>query len=145
MKFDPLFVQFLGFFRRGFAVDRAVIGLAVMDFARFLRETGTDIVRVLGDVLAQFLEFLPQLALGRRHHGDRRFSGWYRRRLNWRRRGRARRHRQRRASRGAMIAFSTLAEPQTGQATSPRFDCLSYAAEFWNQLSNVWPWSQLSA
>src|SRR5271156_114492 len=91
MKFDSLFVQFLGFFRRGFAVDRAVIGLAVMDFARFLRETGTDIVRVLGDVLAQFLEFLPQLALGRRHHGDRRFSGWYRRRLNWRRRSRARR------------------------------------------------------
>ena len=30
-----------------------------------------------------------------------------------------------RASRGAMIAFSTLAEPQTGQVTSPRLDCLS--------------------
>ena len=42
-------------------------------------------------------------------------------------------------SRGAMIAFSTLAEPQTGQATSPRFACLSKAAEFWNQLSNSWP------
>ncbi len=30
-----------------------------------------------------------------------------------------------RASRGAMIAFSTLAEPQIGQATRLRFACLS--------------------
>jgi predicted LPLAT superfamily acyltransferase len=30
-----------------------------------------------------------------------------------------------RASRGAMIAFSTLAEPQTGQVTSARLACLS--------------------
>ncbi len=35
-----------------------------------------------------------------------------------------------RASRGAMIAFSTLAEPQTGQVTRPRFFCLSKACEF---------------
>jgi hypothetical protein len=30
-----------------------------------------------------------------------------------------------RASRGAMIAFSTLAELHTGQVTSPRLACLS--------------------
>ncbi len=30
-----------------------------------------------------------------------------------------------RPSDGAMIAFSTLAEPQTGQVTSPRDTCLS--------------------
>ena len=30
-----------------------------------------------------------------------------------------------RASRGAMIAFSTLAEPQIGQVTSARLACLS--------------------
>ena len=38
--------------------------------------------------------------------------------------------------RGAMIALSTLAEPQTGQLTSLRFTCESYALELWNQLSN---------
>jgi hypothetical protein len=29
------------------------------------------------------------------------------------------------ATRGAMIVFSTLAEPQTGHVTSPRLTCLS--------------------
>ena len=49
-----------------------------------------------------------------------------------------------RPSRGAMIAFSTLVELQTGQAISERLACLSQAAELANQLSNVWPLSQLS-
>src|SRR5258708_22470134 len=47
--------------------------------------------------------------------------------------------------RGAMIAFSTLAEPQIGQVTSLRFTCESYADELWNQLSNSCSWSQWSA
>src|SRR5215831_4847955 len=46
---------------------------------------------------------------------------------------------------GAMIAFSTLAEPQTGQVTSLRFTWESKAEELWNQLSNVWSRSQRSA
>ncbi len=39
VKLDALLVQFLGFLGRGFAVDRAVLGLAVMDLARLFRET----------------------------------------------------------------------------------------------------------
>jgi hypothetical protein len=44
---------------------------------------------------------------------------------------------------GAMIAFETFVESQTGHATKPRFNCPSLAFEFGNQLSNVWPWSQI--
>src|SRR5215469_3122220 len=46
---------------------------------------------------------------------------------------------------GAMIAFSTFAEPHIGHVTSPRLACLSKADEFANQLSKLWHWSQLSA
>src|ERR1700745_2870894 len=38
---------------------------------------------------------------------------------------------------GAMIAFSTFAEPHIGQVTSPRLACLSKAEEFANQLSKL--------
>ena len=72
MKFDPLFVQLLRFFWRSFAVNRAVLGLAIVNLARFLRKSGADLVRILGDVVAQFFELVPQLALRGRHHGDRR-------------------------------------------------------------------------
>ena len=41
-----------------------------------------------------------------------------------------------------MIAFSTLVESQTGQATSLRFNWVSQAFEFENQLSNSWPSAQ---
>src|ERR1700709_1572909 len=44
--------------------------------------------------------------------------------------------------RGAMIARSTLTEPQAGQLTRLRFSWLSYAAELWNQLSKLWPFAQ---
>ncbi len=46
--------------------------------------------------------------------------------------------------RGAMMAFSTFAEPHTGQLTSLRFTCWSYADELWNQLSKEWSCSQRS-
>src|SRR4029077_4745689 len=36
---------------------------------------------------------------------------------------------------GAMIAFSTFAEPHIGHVTSPRLACLSKAEELANQLS----------
>src|SRR5579862_1134991 len=85
MKLDPLLVQRLGLVGRGFAVDRAVLGLAVMDLARLFGEFWADVVGVLGDVVAQFLELLPQLALLRRHDGDGRL------RLRRWRRGRRRR------------------------------------------------------
>jgi hypothetical protein len=44
-----------------------------------------------------------------------------------------------------MMAFSTLAEPHMGHATSPRADWRSNAVELLNQLSKVWPASQQSA
>ena len=51
MKFDAFFVQFSGLVRRGLAVDRAVLDLAVMDLARLLGKTRADVIGVLGDVL----------------------------------------------------------------------------------------------
>jgi hypothetical protein len=56
MKLDPLLVQRLGFVGRGFAVDRAVLGLAVMDLARLFGEFRTDVVGVLGNVVAGAFE-----------------------------------------------------------------------------------------
>ncbi len=47
--------------------------------------------------------------------------------------------------RGAMIALSTLAEPQIGHVTSLRLTWESYADELWNQLSKSWSRSQRSA
>ncbi len=58
--------------RRGFAVDRAVLDLAVVHLARFFGKFLADIVGVLGEVVAQFLELGAELALLRRHHRDRR-------------------------------------------------------------------------
>ena len=110
---------------RGLAVDRAMLDLAVVHLARFLGEFLPDVVGILGQVVAQFLELAAELALLRRHHRDRRLV----------RSGAATQaavasvapslRRFEVASRGAMIAFSTLVEPQTGQVTSPRLACLS--------------------
>ena len=58
---------------RGLAVDRAVLGLAVMHLARFLGEFRPDMVGVLGEMVAQFLELAAQLLLLRRDHRDGRF------------------------------------------------------------------------
>src|SRR5262245_45971865 len=92
MKLDAFLVQLLGVLRRGLAVDRAVLDLAVMHLARLLGKFLPDIVGVLGQVLAQLLELLAELALLRRHHGDRcrRFGRGHGGR-NLRRRGRVRR------------------------------------------------------
>src|SRR5262249_36289745 len=49
------------------------------------------------------------------------------------------------ATRGAMIAFSTLVELHTGQLTSPRLTSRSSVAQFANQLSNACPLSHANA
>ena len=133
VEFDAFLVQLLGVLGRGLAVDRAVLDLAVVHLARFFGKLPADIVGVLGQVVAQLLELGAELALLRRHHRDRRLVLGRR----WRRRrgvsGRPpaparigpRSFLVPRPSDGAMIAFSTLAEPQAGQVTRPRFACLS--------------------
>ena len=50
-----------------------------------------------------------------------------------------------RATEGAMICFSTLAESQNGQVTKPRLRCASNASLEGNQLSNSWACSQAKA
>jgi hypothetical protein len=50
-----------------------------------------------------------------------------------------------RLSAGAMIVFSTLADPQAGQVTRPRLRWRSWSAEFLNQISNSCCLSQASA
>ena len=74
MELDAFLVQFLGLLRRGLAVDRAVLDLAVVHLARFFGKFLADIVGILGEVVAQFLELRAELALLRRHHGDRRVA-----------------------------------------------------------------------
>src|SRR5438128_338511 len=69
--------------RRGLAVDRAMFDIAVMHLARFVGEALADIVGILYDVIAQFLELDAQFAL-LRHQQRRRFG----RRRRFRRRGR---------------------------------------------------------
>ena len=88
VKFYPFFLQLLGLFRRSFAIDRAVLDLAVMNLAGFLGKPGTDIMRILGDVIAQFFQLVPNFAFRSRHHCDRRLwrNRRHRRRLQWRRR-----------------------------------------------------------
>src|SRR5258708_3417450 len=72
VELDPFLVQLPGFVGRGMAVERAVVDLAVMHLAGFLGKLLPEIIGVLGQMLAQLLELLAQLALLRRHHGDRR-------------------------------------------------------------------------
>src|SRR3984957_11023387 len=74
MKGDAFVVQFLGLFRGSFAIDRAVLGLAIMNLARLFGKALADIIGVLDDVFAQFFELLAQLAFLRRHDGDVSFS-----------------------------------------------------------------------
>ena len=49
--------------RRGLAVDRPMFDVAVMHLARFIGEALADIVGVLDDVVAKFLQLGAQLAL----------------------------------------------------------------------------------
>src|SRR4029077_19209838 len=71
MKFDALLGQRLGVFGRGLAIDRAVLGLAVMHLARFLGEFRPDMVGILGEMVTQLLELAAQFLLLRRDHRDR--------------------------------------------------------------------------
>src|SRR4030081_3029502 len=60
MEFDALLVEVLGFLGRRFAEDRAVLDLAVMHLARFLGEFAADILRIPGEVVAQFLQLAAE-------------------------------------------------------------------------------------
>jgi drug/metabolite transporter (DMT)-like permease len=66
VKLDPLLVQLPGLLGRGLAVDRAVLDLAVVHLARLLGKFRADIVGALGEVLAQLLQLLAELAFLRR-------------------------------------------------------------------------------
>src|SRR4051812_39607952 len=86
MEFDALFEHVLGILRRSLAIDRAVLLLAVVHLARLFGELAADVLGVLGQVLAQFLQLGAELALLRRHHSHRCLAlGRSRRRLRWRR------------------------------------------------------------
>src|SRR6266436_5671966 len=70
-KLIPVFRQHRQ--RRYFAVDRAMLDIAVMHLAGLVGKTLADIVGVLHDMIAQFLELGAQLALLR--HQQRRGGG----------------------------------------------------------------------
>ncbi len=69
---DAFVDQRAGFVGRGLAVDRAVLDIAIMHLARFVGEAFADIVGILHDVIAQFLDLGAQLAF-LRHQQRRRF------------------------------------------------------------------------
>src|SRR5579883_2358422 len=46
-----------------------------MNLARLLRKTRADVIRILGDVVAQFFQLSPEFVLKRRHDGDRSLAG----------------------------------------------------------------------
>src|SRR5260221_7229993 len=70
-ELDALFSQRLGFFLAGFAVDAALVALAVMDLARLFGELVADRLAILLDLgahleqgITQFLGHVP----GKRRH-----------------------------------------------------------------------------
>src|SRR5215475_9233120 len=63
MKLDPVLVQLLRLIRRGLAVDRAVLDLAVVHLARFFGKSRPNIIGVSDEMFAQFLQFAAELAL----------------------------------------------------------------------------------
>src|SRR6266478_3955421 len=71
--FDAFLDQGARFVRRSLAVDRAMLDIAVMHLAGLVGKTLADIVGVLHDMIAQFLELGAQLALLR--HQQRRGGG----------------------------------------------------------------------
>ena len=52
VKLDPLLVQLLGLVRRGLAVDRAVLDLAVVHLARLFGKSPPNIIGVPGEMFA---------------------------------------------------------------------------------------------
>src|SRR5262252_3680052 len=79
MELNALVVQFLRLLGRGFAVDRAVLDLAVMHLARLIGKLAADVLGIPGEVVAQLLELGAHLAFLRRDHRDGR--GGFGRRL----------------------------------------------------------------
>src|SRR5579883_3510580 len=66
VELDAFLVQLLRLLGRGFAVDRAVLDLAVVHFARSLGKLAADVLGVLGEMVAQLPQLATQLALLRR-------------------------------------------------------------------------------
>src|SRR2546428_12765128 len=58
---NAFFDQLVSFFRRGGAVNRSLFGVAAMDFASFLRESGTHIFEILLYVMMNFEEHFVEL------------------------------------------------------------------------------------
>ena len=56
MEFDPFLGEFFRFLRRSDTIDRAVLDFSVVHFPRFLGKFPANVVGVLGEVVAQFLE-----------------------------------------------------------------------------------------
>src|SRR3954469_16598332 len=68
---NAFLVQFPGVIGRGFAIDRAVLGFAVVHLACFLGKLLAHIVGIRRQMIAQLLELPAELVLLRRHHRDR--------------------------------------------------------------------------
>src|SRR5580658_5710919 len=68
---DAFVDQSARFVRRRLAVDRAVLDIAIMHLAGFIRKPLADIVGVFDDMVAQFLQLGAQFALLRHHQGCR--------------------------------------------------------------------------
>src|SRR5262245_11146016 len=81
-------MQLLGLVRRGLPVNRAALDLAVVHLARLFGKSPPNIIGVFDEMFAQFLQLAAELALLRRHYGDRRGNirlRRFRRRLRCRR------------------------------------------------------------
>src|SRR5262249_25068227 len=71
VELDAFLVQVLRLLRRGLAVDRAVLDLAVVHLARLVWKLAADVLGVLDEMVAHLPELRAQLALLRRDHRDR--------------------------------------------------------------------------
>src|SRR5262249_23655972 len=88
VKLNSFLMQLLGLLRRSLAVNRAALDLAVVHLARLFGKSPPNIIGVSDEMFAQFLQLAAELALLRRHHGDRRGNirlRRFRRRLRCRR------------------------------------------------------------
>src|SRR5260370_1162776 len=80
-------VRTLALVGSSFAIDRAVLGLAVVHLSRLVGKFPADIIGIFCQVIAQVFQLLAEVALLRRHHRDRgrpigglRGGGWHLRR-----------------------------------------------------------------
>ena len=70
MEFDAFLGEFFRFLRRSDTIDRAVLDFSVVHFPRFLGKFPANVVGVLGEVVAQFLELGAKFLLLRGNHCD---------------------------------------------------------------------------